>query len=300
MPVRLRRLGLIYVCLGTLSAGCVTTQEPPGSFATGGPGQYGQPAPGATPVATETTGLGSLFGFKGKSKPSPQLNLAYARFEESRAIAAPTKEEQKEHLALARKSYQDVLTADGKSVDAVIGLARLDEAAGRIPEAEQGFNKAVKLESASPRTLDALAQFYAHQKRWHEADLAYDKALATSPDDKVIRHHHAEALARAGQLDRAESEFAAVGGPATAHYNVGYILYEQGEIAASEEQFVAALSENPRLEQAQQMLKKVRADLEKSPATVTASAVGGSASKPRPAASALRTSQPAGPQAARR
>ena len=41
-------------------------------------------------------------------------------------------------------------------------------------------------------------------------------------------------------------------------YNIGFILHERGELAASEEQFLAAILDNPRLVQAQYWLNEVR------------------------------------------
>lgn len=245
--------------------GCVTTREPAGTFTTGGSGTYGNPAPGSE-LPPETTSFAELFGGAKKSDPTKSVNLhlAYARVEEAngnRAGARNATDEQRASYATARKYYQHALTLNEKSVDATIGVARMDEVAGRIGDAEQGFLKAVRLDGNSPRSLDALGQFYANQKRWNDALPTLQRAVAASPDDKDIRYHYGVALAKSGQTEQAMPQLVDALGSAKAHYNMGVILYEQRQLVASEEQFAAAVMENPRLEQAAQWLTEVRREL---------------------------------------
>jgi Tfp pilus assembly protein PilF len=267
------------VCSCALASGCVTTQEPSGSFVTGGSGSYGEPAAGAKRPG-EFSLFGGLFGGPKADKPiSPKTHLAYAQYEEARGneagarqtqenqrgnsvAASKLQEEQRTSYAAARKSYQHVLDLDNKSTDAIIGLARLDEVAGRIGDAEQGFLKAVRLDSNSPHALDALGQFYMNRNRWNEAISTLQQAVAAAPDDKAIRFHYGVALARSGQFDQARPQLVDAVGKAAASYNLGVILHDRGDLAGSEEQFVAALLDNPHLEQAQRWVKEVRRELQ--------------------------------------
>src|SRR5579863_3665327 len=145
------------VCLCGVAAGCVTTQETTkaGTFKTGGSGQYGEPAPGSAPAQ-----FAAKPKIKTKVDPAsaPKSQLAYANL----MVSQGDRDE-------ARRSYEKVLATDARSVDAIIGLARLDELAGRTAEAEAGFQKAIRMEPRTGRTLDALGQFYVDQKRWDEA-----------------------------------------------------------------------------------------------------------------------------------
>jgi tetratricopeptide (TPR) repeat protein len=233
---------LVGACCAAL--GCVTEQTREGSFVTGGPGQYGKPAPGTPAAAKKPAG-------KDDYKATPKLQLAVANLQETRGFYDD-----------ARKSYEQVLTSDAKSVDAVIGLARLDQVAGRAAEAEAGFKMAVQIDANSGRTLDALGQFYLEQKRLNEAVATLQRALAAAPDDKAIRFHYAISLAKTGQIDQAAPHLVKSVGSAAAHYNIGLILHERGELAASEEEFVTAILENPRLPQAQHWLNLVRRERE--------------------------------------
>jgi Tfp pilus assembly protein PilF len=239
MPVRRLHvfLPLITMCV---TAGCVSQQKTDGSFVTGGPGQYGQPAPSTNSAPPKITKSDSDY------TPSPRMKLALAQYLEQRGFRDE-----------ARKSYQDVLTADAKSIEAVIGLARLDQVAGRMADAEAGFQKAIRMDPRSGRALDALGQYYAEQKRWSDAMPLLQRAVEAAPEDKTIRFHYAIAVAKSGQMEQAFPLLVEAVGPAAAHYNFGLILHDRGELAASKEEFVAAILENPRLEQAQYWLNEV-------------------------------------------
>jgi Tfp pilus assembly protein PilF len=288
---RFVRLSSACLVFGTVAAGCVTTtRDQSGSFTSGGSGTYGGPPPGTDLPAETTTSFAALFGGK-KADPqkNAKLHLAYAAHEETKGNEAGVRhasEEQRASYDAARKAYQHVLTLNDKSVevDAVIGLARLDEVAGRVGEAEQGFKKAARLESDSPRSLDALGQFYSAQSRWSDALPTLQRAVSASPDDKAIRYHYAIALAKSGQLEQAKPQLVQAVGSATAHYNIGILLHEQGDLVGSEEQFSAALLENPRLEPAQNWLKEVRRELNER--TRLAQAGPPSSEKPSAAATA--------------
>lgn len=247
MPACSFRFSLPWlVCLCAFTLGCATTHQTTktdGSFTTGGSGQYGQPAPGAAPSA-----------LAGRSKqksddyvPTPRLQLALAQFQVQRGYHDE-----------ARKTYEQVLAADAKSIEAIIGLARLDQIAGRTIEAEKGFQTAVRMDPRSGKALDALGQFYADQKRWTEAVTTLERAIASTPDENSFRFHYAIALAKSGRIEEAQPLLVeAVGSPA-AQYNIGLILHDRGDLAASEDRFIAAILEDPRLQQAQYWLNEVR------------------------------------------
>jgi Tfp pilus assembly protein PilF len=240
LPVHLPWL----VCLCATALGCVTQQTTrDGSFTTGGPSQVGQAA--AAGEASKSKKDDANF------TPSTRLQLALAQFQE-----------QSGERVEARKSYEKVLATDSKSTEAVIGLARLDQVAGRTAAAEAGFQKAIQMDPQSARPIDALGQFYADQKRWNEALPLLQRAHNTDPTDKTITFHYGTALSRLGQFEQAVPLLVEAVGSAAAHYNLGLILYERGELASSQAQFVAAILENPRMEQAQFWANKVQGEME--------------------------------------
>lgn len=239
LPLRLSSLA----CLCVFLAGCVTTTETRtvGTFDAGGPGQYGEPAPDAAkPVA----GKGDR---DAEYKGTPRVKVAIAQLQEARGYHDD-----------ARTSYEKALEMDARSVDAIIGLARLDQIAGRTEQAEAGFQKAISVDSGSARSLDALGQFYVAQKRWDAALGALQRAMESAPTDKSYRFHYAVALAKSGRIDEARPLLVEIVGSAATHYNVGLVLHERGELAGAEEEFIAAILENPRMQQAQYWLNEVR------------------------------------------
>ena len=186
-----------------------------------------------------------------KDQPSQELQLSWARVQESNG-----------NSTMAREAYQKVLKQDPKSVEAILGVARLDQLAGRSEQAEQGYQKAIRLGPQSGAAWDALGEYYSSQERYQDAVQALTRAMQTSPDDKLYRYHLAVALARSGNIEGAMPHFAQSVGPAEAHYNIGRILYDMGNVKASEEQFVLAMMKNPQLEAAQIWLDEIRGERE--------------------------------------
>ena len=177
------------------------------------------------------------------------LDLKYARWQE-----------QIGNLVEARKSYDSVLNSSPKSVDAILGVARLDHLAGRNHEAEQGFRRALKIKPNDPHSLDSIGQFYAAEKRWDEAVKMLNAAVMQAPADPAYRYHLGVTLARSGDIDAAFPHFEKTLGDAQAHYNIGFILYEQGKLEDAEKQLHMAAIKKPDLQEAQVLLDRIAGD----------------------------------------
>jgi tetratricopeptide (TPR) repeat protein len=202
------------------------------------------------PFASRKTGSESdsaLRDARKNLKNSGETHLAHAKWREESG-----------DLVGARSSYELVLGVDPDSVSAIIGLARLDQLAERHTEAEQGFLKALKMKPNDPHVLDSIGQFYASQERWDEAINALRKAMLAAPNETKSRYDLAVALARSGRIDEARPHFAKTIGDAESHYNIGYILYEQGRLADAQKELYQAVLKKPELEEAQAMLDDVR------------------------------------------
>ncbi|HID21652.1 MAG TPA: tetratricopeptide repeat protein, partial [Planctomycetaceae bacterium] len=184
-------------------------------------------------------------------KHPEKLHLAYAKLQE-----------QLGNLAEARKSYEVVLGEKPKSVDAVLGLARLDQLAGRDHEAEQGFQRALDLAPNDPEVLDTVGQFFAGRKQWDRAVELLQQAVAASPADATIRQHLAIALAHRGDVPAALAHFTKTVGDAAAHYNVAVILYEEGQVDEAETHLLQAVIKKPDLHEAQVWLDEIRRERE--------------------------------------
>jgi tetratricopeptide (TPR) repeat protein len=158
----------------------------------------------------------------------------------------------------ARTSYSRLLAADPKSIEAVIGLAKLDQLAGHIAEAEQRFRRALQLEDKSAAALDALGQFYVDQNRLDEAIAILKRARLAAPEDKTILFHYAIALAKSEEIRAADPLLIEAVGSAAANYNLGLVLRGRGDLAASEDRFASAVAERPNFKEALYWLNEVR------------------------------------------
>jgi tetratricopeptide (TPR) repeat protein len=145
-----------------------------------------------------------------------------------------------------------------KNIDAVLGLARIDLASGMTYEAEQGFLKALRLDPNSPVALHALGQFYASQERWPEAVEMLNKSMLAAPAERQFRYDLAVAMVRVGDINGAMPHFIRTVGDAEAHYNVGYILQQEGRLAEAEQQMLLAVTKKPDMHEAQVWLDEIR------------------------------------------
>lgn len=215
---------------------------------------------------------------KEELKNPVKLHLHYAKWQEHIG-----------NLSESRDSYEFVLSEEPESVDAILGLARLDQLSGRTHQAEQGFQKALKLSPGNPQALEAAGQFYAAEERWGEAVQYLRQGVAAAPDDRAIRFNFAVVLAKSGDIDSALPEFVEAIGEAEAHYNIGLVLYEKGELAASEQHFAQALKIKPDLQEAQYWLSELRGD-EAARSAVAAAPSDSRSEKPAPPRPAIRNS----------
>ncbi|GAB4151848.1 MAG: hypothetical protein Tsb009_27410 [Planctomycetaceae bacterium] len=189
----------------------------------------------------------SLGSSDNQLKNPVKTNIAYAKLQE-----------QREQYTDARKHYELALKSDAKSVDAILGLARLDQIAGRNAQAEQGFKKAIQLEPGNAHAQDALGMFYLSSKRYDEAVTTFKQATAVEPNVPAYRYHLGIALAHVGETRTALSHFTATVGEAAGHYNIGRILHDKGQLEAAERHYRIALSIQPDLAEAQHMLAEIR------------------------------------------
>lgn len=179
-------------------------------------------------------------------KDPAALHLAYGKFQEQ--TGQPVE---------ARKSYETALRDDPASTDAILGLARLDQLADKPKDAEAGFQKALRLKPGDGKCLASLGQFYVSQKRWPEAFQALDAAIAASPKDTFYKHELAVAKTASGDVEAGLTLFTQLVGPEKAHYNVAFLLKQEGKTQAAVQECQVALRINPNFEPAKVMLAQI-------------------------------------------
>ncbi|QDT99200.1 tetratricopeptide repeat protein [Gimesia aquarii] len=162
----------------------------------------------------------------------------------------------------ARSSYEVALGQNPKSVEAVLGLARLDQVAGDKASAEKGFQKALEMAPKDPNVRASIGQFYAAEKKWDQAVALLNEAVQSAPADKNIRYQLGIAMASSGDYQGAMPHLIRAVGEAEAHYNIGYILRDRGQLQASEQQFLQAVLLKPEFNEAQYWLDEIRREKE--------------------------------------
>ncbi len=194
--------------------------------------------------------FGSEHAARTKGLKDPvRTHLAYAQLQEHSG-----------NLNDARESYQIALEQDAKSVEAVLGLARLEQLAGRDRDADLQFKKALQMAPGNVHVIESVAQFYLSQDRFDEAVKLLEKGVEADPQNRKMRFNLGVALARAGDVKRAETQFVQAIGDAEADYNLGVILYEKGDVAEAERRFQRAVTRKPGLVQAKNWLDEIRAE----------------------------------------
>lgn len=190
---------------------------------------------------------GMTLSRKADLKHPEEMHLAYGRYSE-----------QNGDVAKARESYETVLDENQKSVDAILGLARLDLLGGRPEQAERRFKEAISVAPSSAEAIEATGQFYLSQERYDEAVQVLTRGVELAPANRRMRQRLAIALARQGNLTAAETHFVEAVGDAEADYNIGLILYERGDSVQAEQRLLSAVMKKPSLAQAQHWLDVVR------------------------------------------
>jgi tetratricopeptide (TPR) repeat protein len=150
----------------------------------------------------------------------------------------------------ARTHYSAILVEQPENLEAIVGLARIDHAAGRLAEAEDGFRKALAQRADSALANQAYGEFLLAQGRPAEAVSLLNRAVAADPGNQAANYHFAVALARTGDLQAAFPYFKKTVGEAAAHFNVATLLRERGDVHAAEQHFRQALLSNPQLDAA--------------------------------------------------
>ena len=191
--------------------------------------------------------LPSPFSQSSEDEGTSRVQVAYARWQE-----------QLGNLTEARSSYESVLGENPRSVDAIMGLARLDQMAGRNEAAREGFLQALKLKPYDPQVLSSVGQYFAAVGQPEQGIEYLERAMRAAPDDAEIRFNLGVALARSGRYEASMTHLIRAVGDAQAHYNLGLIKYEAGDHNGAEHSFLQAAIKNPELSQAQLWLDEIR------------------------------------------
>ena len=202
-----------------------------------------------------------------QTKLTPEFKSAQRKLKdaESMLLAHARLLEDQEKFAEARQRYRELITAYPKSVNAAVGLARIELKTGRVEQAEAILQE---LRQEHPRSVPvrlALGGLYAERGEMQKAVETYSTAVDLDPDNQTLRYELGVALARANQVEQALPHLKFAVGESAATYNIGYLLYETGRTEEAKRWFNAALEGHPD-EQTRMQASKMIAQLSPPPA----------------------------------
>jgi tetratricopeptide (TPR) repeat protein len=259
-------------CLVAAAVGCSSTKAPgaTGGFTTtgGAPG-----APGAVVSAAPTGWTGkfvasmkehssSMFGdAQPKAPPAPPTS---APFDPKKAtpelhVALAQMSHRTGQVEQARQHYQKALSMDPKNLDALLGAARMEDREGRLDVAQMLYQRAAKAHPQSATAQNDLALCYARRGDLPTAARMLDEAIRIEPRKALYRNNAAKVLVEMNHIKPAMDHLVAVHTPAVANYNMAVLLNERGRGAEAMPFLGQALSLDPTMQPAHEMLASLTA-----------------------------------------
>jgi tetratricopeptide (TPR) repeat protein len=117
-----------------------------------------------------------------------------------------------------KESTPPVTSGLTSKIDPAIEYAKgfTDLNLGRFAEAEADFYRALRVDPNNPKTLFMLGEAKVARGDLKGAEWAFEKALKNDPQQIVVRGEYAVVLARLGQADQAQAQFAILNARAVA------------------------------------------------------------------------------------
>ncbi len=181
-----------------------------------------------------------------KPKPTADFFIAAGKLAYSRGDKAN-----------ARAQYEHAIKIEPKNVRPHLYLAQLYDEMQMHSEAEQVLTGAVSIAPMDPTPLNDLAVCLMKQQRYDEAIDYLQQAITLRPHQNTYRNNIAEVLVKAGRPREAFDHLTVVHSVAEAHYNIGYLLRQNGEIEPARQHAIAALQVDPGMNVAQQLLTEL-------------------------------------------
>lgn len=184
-----------------------------------------------------------------------------------------------------------MLEDDSNHLAGLISLARLRDREEDYPEAQRLYRKAIEVAPETAMAYNDLGLCLARSDRHEESIIALRQAISLEPSRTMYRNNLATVLVDLGRNDEAWNELLGAHSPAEAHYNLGYLLYQNGDRSQAHRHFSMAYEKDPTLTAAKSMLAQL-GDTDVSPATqpVRASVRGEDVvARREPAVSRMRT-----------
>jgi tetratricopeptide (TPR) repeat protein len=233
-------------------------------------GATGQAQPAATaktgPIHSFTSGIQSGFS-KVSSALTPAVPAAAGGSSpDPTALASKSKPSADLHVATARlkeqggkpreaeQGYERALKVAPKHLGALMGLARLKDREGQFVEATALYQRAAKAHPEAPAVFNDLGLCFARRKMYPESVASLERAVQLDPKSALVRQNLATVLVETSQVAAAFDHLRAVQPEAVAYYNLGYLLQKKGQTSEAAHCFAMALEKDPSMQPAAQWL----------------------------------------------
>ena len=157
-------------------------------------------------------------------------------------------------LTDAEQQYQAALKLNHDHLPALLAYARLKEELGQTNEALWLYQRAAKTYPKESSVHNNIGLFYARQGRLDEAAAAISLAIQIAPKNPLYRNNIATVLVDQCRFRDAFAHLKEVHGEAAAYYNLGYLLNKKGQTQAAMQNFAMALRADPSMVAAQRWI----------------------------------------------
>jgi tetratricopeptide (TPR) repeat protein len=204
-----------------------------------------------------TTAVSSLLGTAPKSKDATSLSSKPGKLDADIYLRAAHFAEQGGKFTEAEAKYQQALKVEPKNVDAILGLARLHNQQGNSQQAIATYQQAIKLHPKNAKVYNDFGLCYGQRRELAPAQQMLQKAVELEPGKTNYRMNLAVVLVDMGRPADAFQSIAAVQPPGVAHYNLACLLEERGQHDQAADQLHQALTKDPSLTPARELLAQL-------------------------------------------
>lgn len=213
-------------------------------IAFGGLGGCRMPGPGM--------GAGGIAAF-GEDNPARLNNRQAADVQVALGRSCETRGETERALA----AYADAVKRDPRRTDAYLRLAILSDMRGKFQDSAEYYRKALQSSPGNPDIFCDMGYSLYLQRRWAEAEMNLQQALALKPDLARAHNNLGLVLAHTDRTDLALAQFRQAGSEADARLNLALALTMDQRWEEARTQYEQALAANPTFEQAKMGLHQL-------------------------------------------